>query len=134
MTPLGSMGVGWLGGSCRPPTHVPLVEPWSTAIIRSSMTVACCPLTAPWAMTSDARAASRPTTTCPGGGCSCPGDMIIIESAGCARGTGDASHREDGAEIERHRLLGCEGRAIRRGRSGTQVDEKSCPFCFTTRA
>ena len=46
-----------------PPTHVPLVEPWSTTIMRSSITVACCPLTAPCAMTSDARAASRPTTT-----------------------------------------------------------------------
>ena len=27
MTPLGSIGAGWLGASCWPPTQVPLVEP-----------------------------------------------------------------------------------------------------------
>ena len=40
-TPFGSIGVGWLGGTCRPAIHVPLVEPWSTTIMRSSITVAC---------------------------------------------------------------------------------------------
>ena len=74
------MGVGVLAGILLGPTYVPLVEPWSVTLMRSSITVACCDDTLGCATTSDARAGSRPMIRWPGGACCEPCAMSMSEN------------------------------------------------------
>ncbi len=87
MMPFSWIGVGVLGAILLGPTYVPLVEPWSATIMRSSITVACWLETLGCAITSDARAGSRPMTRWPGGACCEPCAISISVIAGWFSGT-----------------------------------------------
>jgi hypothetical protein len=66
-TPFGSSGTACPDGSRWPFWYVPLVDPLSVTVMRSSITVAWFPLTALLASTRLAVLGSLPTMKCPGG-------------------------------------------------------------------
>ena len=111
-----------------PATYVPLVEPLSTTCMRSSITVACEPLTAGCARTERRARRLAPDDDVPARCRRLAGAMSIIAMAGCASGTGVWPTAKLRSEVEGDERVRRNGRAVRERRGGPGVDEVDGPL------